>query len=179
MSLAELRRAVRSEGSPWVMCRYAHERNMRVAQLQRDACISQLQSGTTTSSTDDGGVMVTIHASTIGELRERAALREREAQAAEREQRAWRGCVVSAWRIYSHRCRVVARLKAAALDHSELQPEQVNELQVQLRAAHEFAARESQRFRPLVVCRASNAPNVLSVTTELRNAAVQAKDAAT
>lgn len=171
MSLAELRRAVRSEGSPWVMCRYAHERNMRVAQLQRDACITQLQAGTSTSSTDDG-VMVTIHASTIGELRERAALREREAQAAEREQRAWRGCVVSAWRIYSHRCRVVAQLKAAALNRSELQPEQVNELQVQLRAAHEFAARESQRFRPLVVCRASNAPNGVSVSNTQTKEAV-------
>ena len=178
MSLAALRQDYNMT-SHWAVCRHASEQRMLAAQHERDECIRTLQAGTTTLRSDDG-VTVEIQAGTIEAVRQRVSLWQRQAELTEAEQRAWRGCLIAAWRNYNHSCRVQARLKAAALHHDELQQETLeHELHQQMSAAHDAAAKQSQRYRPLVVCRASNAPNgAVDTRTQLHSAADHTKEAA-
>lgn len=163
---------------PLSLLRRIHEHNMQAAQNERAACITELQQGHTTHHTDDG-VMVKINARTVEEVQRRYWLHKREEEMAQREMAAWRSCLTVAWQAYSHQCRVVARLTAAQRSRDELQALIVEGVREQSKAACQFAAKQSQRGRPLAVCRASNAPNGVSVNkAALRHAAMTTKEAA-
>jgi len=163
---------------PLSLLRRIHEHNMQVAQSERAACITELQAGITTHHSEDG-VMVQINARTVEEVRRRYWLHKREEEMAQREMSAWRSCLTVAWQTYSHQCRVVARLTAAQRSHDELQALGAEGLREQSKAACQFAAKQSQRGRPLAVCRASNAPNGVSVNEAgLHSAAMTTKEAA-
>lgn len=178
MSLTALHRSQQAECGRWSVLRSMHEHNMEAARNERAACITELQAGTTTRHTEEG-VVVQINARTLSDIQRRNELWQREQEMGQREMSAWRSCVVVSWRAYSHRCRVLARLEAAQRSHDELQALVVEGLREQSKAACQFAAKQSQRGRPLAVCRASNAPNGVSVNEAgLRHAAMRAKEVA-
>lgn len=178
MSLTALRRSQQAECGRWSVLRSFYERSMETARTERAACITEWQAGHTTHHTEDG-VVVKINARTVEEVRRRYWLHKREEEMAQREMSAWHSCVVVAWRSYNHRCRVLARLEAAQRSHDELQALVVEGLREQSKAACQFAAKQSQRGRPLAVCRASNAPNGVSVNEAgLLSAAMTTKEAA-
>ena len=181
MSLVRELRRDHSMTSRLAVSRCAVERLMVAANNGRDECIRALQGSTTTHRSDDGGVVIELHAVSVSGIEKRARLWEREAELQQVAESAFRSCVVIAWRNYSHRCRIAARLKAAALSRHEMDSTRVEcEMRRQESAAHDAAAERSQRGRPLVVCHASNAPNGVSVSkTELRHAAMQTKVAVT
>jgi len=179
MSLSSLRSSQQLNLGRWSVLRRISEQRMRDAQLGRYACITELQAGTTTHHNNDG-VMVQIHAGNVEEVRRRSELYQREEQLAQEEMTAWRSCLTVAWRAYNDSCLVTARLAVAQRSHDELQALKAEGVREQSKAACEFAAKESQRGRPLAVCHAMNAPNGVSVNeTELLSAAMTTKRADT
>lgn len=178
MSLTALHRSQKTELGRWSVLRNIHEHKMNTKIHARAACITELQASTTTHHSDEG-VMVKINASTLEALQRRNWLWLREQELAQQEMAAMQACVNVSWRAYNHRCRVLARLEAAQRSHDELQTLVVEGLREQSKAACQFAAKQSQRGRPLAVCRASNAPNGVSVNEPgLSHAAMRAKEVA-
>jgi hypothetical protein len=153
---------------------------VRVRGQPSERVLAQLQAGVIEHKSDDG-VLSEITYKTAADVRLRAALRERDQELALMEMRAYVACVRAAWSSYSHKCKIAAQLKAAAMRRGELESTRVEcELHRLDSAAHDAAAERSQRGRPLVVCAASNAPNGVSVNgTELRHAADQVRNAVT
>jgi hypothetical protein len=179
MSLVKELRRDHNMPSRYAVARSHAEKRMAWYQRERDACIRQLQAGVVTHESDDG-VQFEITYKTAADVRLRAALWERDQELAVMEMRAYVACVRAAWSSYSHRCKIAAQLKAAAMSRGELESTRVEcELHRLDSAAHDAAAERSQRGRPLVVCHASNAPNRAVVnSTELRHAAMSVKEAA-
>lgn len=177
--LRELRRD-HGMTSQFAVARCVAERRMTAANNERDECIRALQGSTTTHRSDDGGVIIELQVQSAPGIEKRARLWQREAELQQVAESAFRSCVVIAWRNYSHKCRVAARLKAVTMSRHELDSTRVEcDMHRQERAAHDAAAERSQRGRPLVVCHASNAPNGVVVNSrELRHAAMSMKEAA-
>lgn len=176
MTLATLRRTAPAKSREELLQLIAHKQVCRALDLQ-SFCAAELAAGTVTTTTGEG-VMTEIIYRDSDDIKRRYSLRlaERDAiEAQQRNMRWWNLCALSAARRHAARVWLdrISRESAA------------KELRDDINAAELFAAHQAffaaccaqsrrRHARPLAKCRASNAPNVLSVSEHLpRHAASQ------
>lgn len=175
MSLTVLRKIAPQRGRDYLLQAIAHGQVCRALDMQA-YCAQQLEAGTITTRTSEG-VFTEIVCRDYDDVKHRYALRLAERDAIEAQQRSmrwWNLCALNAAR------RNAARSWLDRLKRHSAAKELRDEMNVrELHAAHRSAvasecARSRRHARPLAVCCASNAPNVLSVSEhQPRHAAIQ------
>jgi hypothetical protein len=182
VSMIVRRKTRRARSRSELLRTIAHERVCEALRVEAD-CAAQLQAGTTTRNTDDG-VIVQVEYRCLDDWKKRRALYENERAAIETRERClhwWQLCAMNEAR------RRAAQLSLERMVRDHAAKEVRDEMNVrELHRAHrdflENDCTESRRrhARPLAVCRASNAPNGVSVSSAaLHVAAMSAKEVAT
>lgn len=176
MTLATLRKAAPARSRSELLQLIAHAQVCKALDMQA-YCATELEASTVTTRTDEGVFTQIIYRDT-DDVKRRYALRlaERDAlEAQQRNMRWWNLCALNAARRHDARLSLdrVVRERAAKELRDAIN---VRELHAAHRAffASECARSRRRHARPLAICRASNAPNVLSVSThQPRHAAIQ------
>lgn len=176
MTLATLRQVAPARSRDELLQLIAHKQVCRALDMQA-YCASELDAGTVTTRSDDGVFTQIIYRDT-DDVKRRYALRLAERNAIEAQQRSmrwWSLCALNSARRRAARAWLDRLVRECAA--KELRDEtNVRELHAAHQAffASECARSRRRHARPLAICRASNAPNVLSVSTHRpRHAACQ------
>lgn len=176
MTLATLRQVAPARSRDELLQLIAHKQVCAALRLQA-YCATELEASTVTTHTDEGVFTQIIYRDT-DDVKRRYALRlaERDAlEAQQRNMRWWNLCALNSARRHAARQSLdrVVRERAAKELFDELNVRELHQARRDSFAS-ECARARRRHARPLAICRASNAPNDLSVSThQPRHAAIQ------